>query len=158
MAPNHITSYRLFFFLEEHKEDVPQQASMRSTPTPPRPSRLRRLSSFLPSISTQPKLQEDVLRKPVPRKHFPSKFEAPPMSVPARLVPAVPASEPSSKPRSLLPRIYLQKSNVRPLSADEFLLPSINRQSRLPLLSNSYSSRSPSLALIRHGGKKQQHF
>ena len=71
-----------------------------------KPSRLRRHSSFLLSISTQPKLQEGVLRKPVPRKHLPSKLETPPTSIPAQLAPAAPASDPSSnQPRSLLPRI-----------------------------------------------------
>jgi hypothetical protein len=107
---------------EEHKEEVLQQANMLSDSIPSRPSRLRRLSSFLPSISTQSKLQKDVLRKVVPRKQLPAPFEAPPTSAPARLPPAVPnlISESSNIPVAAPPN-RLHKPNGRPLSEDEFL-------------------------------------
>jgi hypothetical protein len=106
---------------EKQKEEVPQEVNMLSAPTPLRPSRLHRLSSFLPSINTQSKLQKDVLRKPLPRKQLPSQFEAPPTSAPARLSPAVSAmaSEPTIAP--LTPaKNRLANSNDRPLSADEY--------------------------------------
>lgn len=99
---------------QEQNEEVPQQVNMLSAPSPEKPSRLHRLSSFLPSINTKSKLSKDVLRKPVRRKQLPSRYEAPPASV------AAPSSEPTNSPIAPPPN-RLQKPNVRPLSEDDAL-------------------------------------
>jgi hypothetical protein len=160
MAPNHITSYPLFFFLEKEQQGRSPSTSQHALcSTPPRPSRLRELSSFLPSISTQPTLQEDVLRKDVPRKHLPLAIRSTSHERSSATCSSSTCFRTFKQPVELAPTSnYLQKSNVRPLSTDEFSLPSINTHFKTPLLRNSYSSRSPSLALIRYGGKKRQHF
>ncbi|KAE9382246.1 hypothetical protein N431DRAFT_321817 [Stipitochalara longipes BDJ] len=107
---------------------------MLSAPIPQRPSRLQRLSSFLPSLNTPSKLYQDVLRKPVPaRKQPSSQYEAAPTSAPARFPPAVPnstfdpisahnapTSELANSPVVSSPN-RLQKANGRPLPEAEAL-------------------------------------
>jgi hypothetical protein len=65
---------------EEQVEEVPQDQDtmLVATPTPERPSRLRRISSSLLSLVPESKLPKDVLRKPVSRKQAPSQYQAPP--------------------------------------------------------------------------------
>jgi hypothetical protein len=121
---------------EEHSEAVPQKSDMLSAPIPQRPTRLQRLSFFLPSLnsSKQSKPSQDVLRKPVPaRKQPPSQYDAPPPSAPSRLPPAVPTSifDPTNAPSAPSSELAnstvvsspnrLQKTNYRTSPEDEAL-------------------------------------
>jgi hypothetical protein len=79
---------------KERLEEVPQSQVNMLSPQQ-RPSRLHRLSSFLPTLRTDSKPQKDSLRKPVPRKQVPSQYRQSSANPPTRPPPTapVPASQ-----------------------------------------------------------------
>jgi hypothetical protein len=104
---------------KEHREEVPpSQVNMLSLQQRPsrRPSRLHRLSSFLPILRTNSKLQKVQSRTQVPRKQVPSQYREPSPNAPSRPPPTAPVPTSQFTPAAVAPPTSnrLQKAGAPP--------------------------------------------